>query len=294
MIYLFTVSLVWAFSFGLIKGNLSGLDSSFVSFCRMAISLLVFLPFLRLRGLRPLVGVKLAATGAVQFGLMYVTYIHAFRFLPAHHVAICTILTPIYVTLINDALARRFRAGRVAAALLSVAGAWVIVRGDTGDVALRTGFFLLQASNLCFASGQVFYRRIMRSEPALRDDRVFALLYLGAFAVTAACAAFTVDLSGIGVTARQAWTLLYLGVLASGVCFFLWNLGAKRTKAGMLAVMNNLKIPLAVACSLLFFGEEAEVPALLAGGGIIAAALLLDGYFARRNAIPGPSEARKE
>ncbi|MDX9865812.1 MAG: hypothetical protein RBT34_13495, partial [Anaerolineaceae bacterium] len=46
MIYLLVVSLVWAFSFGLIKGNLVGLDAVFVAGMRLLISLLVFLPML--------------------------------------------------------------------------------------------------------------------------------------------------------------------------------------------------------------------------------------------------------
>jgi len=51
MIYLLLVSIAWAFSFGLIKGNLAGVDSNFVSFARMAFSLLVFLPFLKYKNL---------------------------------------------------------------------------------------------------------------------------------------------------------------------------------------------------------------------------------------------------
>ncbi|MCB0265532.1 MAG: EamA family transporter, partial [Calditrichaeota bacterium] len=74
--------------------------------------------------------------------------------------------------------------------------------------------------------------------------------------------------------ATQIWTLLYLGILASGVCFFLWNFGARQVNAGSLAVANNLKVPLGVAAALLFFGESADVPRLLIGGGIILAALL--------------------
>jgi hypothetical protein len=42
MIWLLLVSLAWAFSFGLIKGNLTGVDSNFVAFARMALSLLSF------------------------------------------------------------------------------------------------------------------------------------------------------------------------------------------------------------------------------------------------------------
>jgi len=38
--------------------------------------------------------------------------------------------------------------------------------------------------------------------------------------------------------------------------------------------MNNLKIPLGVAVSLLVFGEHAGLPALLAGGVLVFAALI--------------------
>ena len=44
---LFIVSLIWAFSFGLIKDRLAGLDANFVAAARLLISLLIFLPFLR-------------------------------------------------------------------------------------------------------------------------------------------------------------------------------------------------------------------------------------------------------
>ncbi|MFC1851208.1 EamA family transporter [candidate division CSSED10-310 bacterium] len=49
MVYLIIVSLVWAFSFGLIKGNLTDLDSNFVAFARLLISFIIFLPWLRLK-----------------------------------------------------------------------------------------------------------------------------------------------------------------------------------------------------------------------------------------------------
>ena len=51
MLLLVLVSLLWAFSPGLIKGRLTGLDSAFISAVRLALALLVFLPFLRPAGL---------------------------------------------------------------------------------------------------------------------------------------------------------------------------------------------------------------------------------------------------
>jgi len=91
MLYLLFVSLLWAFSFGLIKGNLAGVDPVFVAFARILIALLVFLPFARLRGVTRRQGLQLLGIGAVQYGLMYIFYNAAFAYLqayesrPVHH-----------------------------------------------------------------------------------------------------------------------------------------------------------------------------------------------------------------
>ena len=50
--------------------------------------------------------------------------------------------------------------------------------------------------------------------------------------------------------AWQGAVLVYLGIVASGIGFFLWNAGARRSAPGVLAVGNNLKIPLAAAVFL--------------------------------------------
>lgn len=270
---LLLVSLIWAFSFGLIKGRLSGLDSAFISAARLGLALVVFLPFLRLRGLTFRTATALVLIGAVQFGVMYLAYNESFRFLHAYEVALFTITTPILVTLLADALEWRLHARALLAALLAVvATALVVVRSGEIEVTLA-GFLLVQLSNAAFAFGQVLYRRVRARHTALRDREVFALLYAGAFAV----AALAMVARGASVTFSpgQFWVLVYLGVLASGFGFFLWNVGATRVAAGTLAVMNNAKVPLAVACSLLFFGERASLPWLAASLGLMGVAVWL-------------------
>src|SRR5258707_830892 len=103
MSLLIVVSLIWAFSFGLIKGRLAGLDSAFISAARLGLALFVFLPLLRLRGLAVRTALTLVGIGAVQFGVMYLAYNASFRFLRAYEVALLTISTPILVTLLADA-----------------------------------------------------------------------------------------------------------------------------------------------------------------------------------------------
>ncbi len=276
MLYLFLVSLLWAFSFGLIKGGLSDLPSSPVAFLRLAIAFAVFAPFLRIRNLRPSGAARLLLTGTVQYGLMYVAYIHSFRYLQAHEVALFTVFTPIYVTLINDRFERRFNPTALFAVLLAVAGGLVIKYQQLGSEDLWRGFVLMQAANLCFAFGQIFYRRTMANLPENPSDlQVFGLLYLGA-AFTAALATIGSDWTTFELTLKQGGILLYLGIIASGLGFFLWNLGARRTGAGALAVFNNLKIPLGILVSVLIFKENTDWPRLAAGGVLMALALLIN------------------
>ena len=80
----------------------------------------------------------------------------------------------------------------------------------------------------------------------------------------------------IAVSGKQLLTLIYLGAIASGLSFFLWNIGGRRVNAGTLAVFNDLKIPLAVVVSLLIFDEQADLVRLIVGGSIIIGALVFN------------------
>ncbi|HKK01583.1 MAG TPA: EamA family transporter [Desulfuromonadales bacterium] len=282
MAYLLIVSFVWAFSFGLIKGNLMGLPPEFVAAARLFLSFLVFLPLVRRRGVSLTVALQLTGIGVVQYGLMYMAYIASFQYLPAYLVALFTIFTPLYVTFLNDVFEGRFHSLFLVTALLAIVGTGVIVYHEVGMKDLRVGFLLLQGANLCFAFGQLAYRRVMARHQQLRDREIFVWLYLGALLVSAPAAAATTDWSHFALNATQVWTLAYLGILASGVCFFLWNRGARQVDAGALAILNNLKVPLAIACSTLFFGEVVDVPRLAIGGGLLLVALVLNEVLTTR------------
>nr|WP_320115278.1 EamA family transporter [uncultured Desulfuromonas sp.] len=281
MFYLILVSVIWAFSFGLIKGQLTGLDPSVVAAARLLLSLLVFLPFVRLQRCRLHQMSALILIGAIQYGLMYVAYTTSFRYLHAYEVALFTIFTPIYVTLINDLFSRRFHRRFFYAALLAVIGTAIVLYRDFHHGDFRQGFILLQGANLCFAFGQVAYTRVMKNI-AHSDLQVFGLLYLGAFLSTVPMIWGKSLHDLMQMTLTQSASLVYLGVLASGICFFLWNHGARQVNAGTLAVCNNLKIPLAIACSALVFSETVNWPQLLIGSAILAFSLLLNHWHLKR------------
>lgn len=276
MSLLLVVSVLWALSFGL-TAQVSGLGAPFVTAIRTLLAALVFLPFLNLKGMGPKRVATFAAIGALQFGLMYLLYIASFHWLRASEVALFTIFTPLFVTLVGDLLEGR-STGRVwLAVALAVLGTGICVWSGLGRAGLLWGFLLMQGANLCFALGQVLYRR---EAPATgkRDGELMGLLYLGAAAVTATLAAPWIQWHHVfALSLRQAAVLLYLGAVASGLGFFLFNAGARRVDLGTLAIFNNVKIPLAILAAGLVFREAIDWPRLILGGAVLAFSLALHG-----------------
>jgi len=286
MIYLIIVSIIWAVSFGLIKGNLSGIDSSFIAFARLFISFVFFALFLRIKVFKSMQILQLMAIGAIQFGLMYIFYIYSYGYLKAWQIALFTIFTPLYVTLINDLLNKRFNLKFLLAALLSIIGAWIIVFKEDQSLQLQIGFVFMQLSNICFAAGQIFYKKIRASLRNTKDTFLFAWLYCGAFIISLLNSISVTDYSTLHLTSIHVYTLLYLGILASGVCFFLWNFGAIKVNAGTLAVFNNLKVPLGVAASIFIFNEDGDFFKMIISGVFIGIALFLSEHFNSKDTVP--------
>lgn len=275
MTNLWIASFIWAFSFSLIKGQLTGLSSLLVAFIRLGISLLIFLPFFRLKKTNKKQLFTLMLVGALQFGIMYIAYIQSFKTLQAYEIALFTIFTPFYVTIINDIRNKKLNKLNLLAVFITIVGTFIIKQGWKLDSFPWLGFGLMQISNLAFALGQYVYSK-MTSDDDEKPYQNFAALYLGAVLVTGIPMLFTLTGNPFAtITSTQWMTLLYLGVIASGIGFFLWNTGAKKVSTGNLAVMNNMKIPLTILVALVFFGETTNIPFLLIGGGLIVLAEIM-------------------
>ena len=151
------------------------------------------------------------------------------------------------------------------ALLGAVAGAWLIRADPAARPDFGEGFLWIQAANLCFAFGQVAYRRTLQQGGGRVDAAAHAWMFLGGTAVAGLVMA--VRLVGgvltspaqtadeLALSLEQLAAIAYLGVVAAGLGFFLWNAGARRVSAGLLAAANNLKVPAGMAVSVLLFGE---------------------------------------
>ena len=270
--WLIAAALVWSLSFALIGSQLRDYDPVAVSAIRLGLASLAFSPLLlRQRLPWPLVG-KALGLGAIQFGLMYVLYISSYQHMDAWAVAVFTVFTPLYVAWIGDAMERRWAPRRSVADGLAVAGAALIAWSwEGGEIWL--GVLLLQGSNLCFAVGQLGFRRL--AEETKHEGTLVAWMYLGGLALAGLGALLLADPTKLAFDGSAWATLLYLGLIPTAVGFYLWNKGASRTTKGRLAAANNLKIPLAVVATWLLLREEADYLRVGLGLAIIVGALFL-------------------
>lgn len=280
MNYLIVVTIVWAFSFSLIDACLAGqVDVYFAVLTRITLALCVFLPLLRPRSLPRRHALALMAIGACQIGLMYLFFYQAFLFLSVPEVLLFSIVTPIYITLLNDGLQQRLSPRHLIIAVLAVLGAGVI-RYTQISGSIWIGFALMQAANLCFALGQVGYRHlVVHFQPATAGYRQFGWFFLGAWPVAALSFVMLGDTQAMPTTIGQWGALLWLGLIASGLGYYAWNHGAGQADSGTLALMNNALIPAGLAVNLLLGAQEIHAVRLLLGGAIMLAALALNHYW---------------
>ncbi|CAM3187818.1 carboxylate/amino acid/amine transporter [Vibrio diazotrophicus] len=292
MFYLSAVTLLWAFSFSLIGVYLAGqVDSWFSVFMRVALASVVFLPFLKFKQVPKKLIVQLMSIGGIQLGLMYCFYYQSFLLLSVPEVLLFTVFTPIYVTLIYDLLKARFSPWYLVTAAIAVAGA-VFIKFAGINENFVIGFFVVQGANLCFAIGQVAYKYVMENQSVELPQRtVFGYFYLGALVV--ATIAFTLlgNPSKLPTTSLQWGILIYLGVIASGLGYFVWNKGACLVNAGALAIMNNALVPAGLIVNIVIWNRDVDVARLTIGGIIILFSLWVNETWVKRKVAQSYKEA---
>ncbi|RJS94177.1 EamA family transporter [Salinisphaera sp. Q1T1-3] len=283
MIWLVAVTLLWAFSFSLIGVYLAGqVDVYCAVLIRITLALALFVPMLRPRTTGARAALGLAAVGAVQIGVMYLFFYQSFLWLSVPEVLLFSILTPVYITLIDDLVARRFSPRYLVCAVLAVAGA-ALIRYTAVSPHFWAGFFMVQGANLCFAIGQVGYRHLAAHLPADASlGTHFGWFFVGAWPVAALGFLGFGNDAGWPADGLQWGVLVWLGLAASGMGYFLWNRGAAQVDTGTLAVMNNALIPAGLVVNLVIWNHDADVLRLALGGLVIAAALLANLGWARR------------
>lgn len=298
MVWLLLASLIWAFSFGIVKNLTISVDPFLINLIRTGIATIFFIPWqlMHFRFATHKAPSRRSQTdqhalqlnygraficGAVQLGLMYGPYTLSFRFIKAHEVALFTMTTPLIMSIffIPSELSRtkggrvRFGLRLVTAILLATAGGIVSTYQDTVSDSLLIGAALVQLSNVFFAMGSFYWTKWFTTSEE-NGAGLMAPFFAGAFVASALL--FTLFSKTFEFPSTQQFAqLAWLGAVSSGIGFFLWNKGAVNVSGIILSVANNLKLPIAVLVSIVFFGEKASIGPLAFGLLLIVLALQL-------------------
>jgi len=281
--YLLVVTLIQAFSFSLIGEYLAGhVDSYFAVLVRVVLAGLVFIPLTRWRSVEPAFMRGMLMIGALQFGVTYVCLYLSFRVLTVPEVLLFTILTPLHVTLIEDALNRRFNPWALVAALVAVAGA-AVIRFDQITPNFLGGFLLLQLANFTYAAGQVMYKHLVARYPSdLPHYRRFGYFYLGALIVVLPAFLMFGKANFLPEAPLQWGVLVFLGLVSTALGMYWWNKGACLVQGGTLAVMNNLHVPVGLLLNLLIWNQHEPLGRPALGGLVIVGAVWISRLGARK------------
>ncbi len=137
---------------------------------------------------------------------------------------------------------RQFSPWYLVTAAIAVLGAVFIKFAGINENFL-VGFLVVQGADTITAIGQVGYKVVMEKRLELPQHTVFWLFLsrrsvcgFSCFHVAGATQRNCLRHTSMGI-------LLYLGLIASGLGYFMWNKGACMVNAGTLAVMNNVLVP---------------------------------------------------
>ncbi len=270
MFNLIIATICFSLSFGLIKSQLVNLPSEFVVFSRLLLASLLFLPFFK----SAIIKKHLIAffVGIIQFGLMYLCFIKAFKYLQGNEVALLTTTTPIFVAIWSTLFGARFKFIYIICILLSVLGAGIIVWQNLSFNEICRGVILMETSNCAFALGQVLWKRFITDTSA----KYMASAYLGAALFVLPLVLIDNNFSILTtITLPQILSILYLAIIPTGIGFWLWNKGSVSVKYSTLAIMNNLKIPFAIIFSILIFNEKIDILNFIIGTSMIIMATII-------------------
>ncbi len=278
------VTFIWAFSFSFIGVYLAGkLDSYFAVLVRVALASLIFIPFTNFR-LPNRYKFQIMGIGIIQIGIMYIFFYRSFLFLSVPEVLLFTIFTPLYVTIIYDLLDGKFNPLYIGTAALAVLGAYVIKQAEVND-GFFAGFMMVQGANVAFALGQVLYKKLLENEEleVIKQSTIFGYFHFGALLISIVAFVLFGNMDKITPTPTQWAVLIWLGVAASGLGYFLWNRGATQVDSGVLAIMNNAVVPLGLIVNFVIWGKNIDYTHFVIGGGLILLALYLHSLVMKRS-----------
>lgn len=274
MPYLIITTLLWSFSFSIIGYSISSdINSWTLAFLRSFIAFIFFAPWINFKA--PLNYIlKNIFIGVLQIGIMYLLYLSAFSYTSVQKILLFTITTPFYVALISQIIDKKIKSTAFIIIILSILGA-LIIRITVFNANDFTGLILIQLANICFALGQVLYKKLKAgNKNSINIYTDFAFFFMGASFITFIGLIISPYNYSHPESIKQWIIIIWLGGGATGLGYYFWNYGSTQVKVETLAVMNNLVIPLGLFIEIAFFSGNFNMQTLLIGSVIILASIV--------------------
>ncbi len=283
---------IWGWSFLFIKVAVGGMPPAAVTFARVALGMTVLLVILRARGLGLPSG-REAWRHFVVVGLFGSTIPFTLLAWGEQHIssaltAVLNAATPLFAAvLVAVFLGQRLRRSQHVGLLLGFVGVGVAAGLGASDLsgASLAGEAAAVGAGACYAVAITYAKRHMSDLSPLVAS---AGQLVTATVLTLPFALVTTAREGLDLTPRRLLAVCLLGVLGTGLAYLLFYRVIADLGPTMAAAVTYLVPVMAVTVGLLFLHEPFHVR-LLAGGGLIAAGIvLLNGQGAR---IPQRPEA---
>ena len=268
---IFSTALIWGTSFVILKNAIDGLGVLWVLAMRFVISaaLLLLLAGKRLGKMSRdtvrgsiLIGVCLAAAYIVQtYGLKYTT--------PGKNAfltSVYCVIVPFFAWLFYK---RKPGAHNIAAAFLCVAG--------IGFVALDAGFDRVNIGDILTLLCGIFYAMqiiLMEQYISGGDSLSVSAVEFSTAAVICLVGAVLFEGKPILPQGGQVFSILYLAVMCTALCFFLQAWGMKYTPSSTAAMLMTLEAVFGTLFSVILYHEQVT-PRLLLGFALIFIAVVL-------------------
>ena len=268
MLFLVISSLIFSLSFSISKNFLSVFNPFVVAEIFCLSSSLFFLPFFRFGQLRMRNFFRLLWVGAIQFGVMYTSFQASLYFLKGHEVALLLLPTPIYLTILDAFFSKNWSLSRFLSVVVITLSVTVLMDFSQQFCFQWQGVILTQICNVSFAAGQFFVKKFFHDHRSIIHYNT--ILYFGAALVCLPFAIYSYHFYP-AMCAQDVTICMLYGIICCGFSHWFWNIGAVRVSTTILAIMNNLQIPLAIIVSVLIFGERIDYRRFIYSLMIIAA-----------------------
>ncbi len=272
---------IWGSTFVVTKAAMREFSPFVLAFLRFAIASLCLL--VALRGWRRVAALRhsvsfwqLAFLAVIGVAAFTVAFNYALVYGSASQGALIYAAIPAVVAICGALFLqeRLHRNGRIGIAL-SIAGAIVIALGAAEQAesapAPLLGTLLMLLSVALWGAYTVVAKRAAHADQLALT---FAVSALGAVALLPAVP-IEYAVRGFATTSALGWAgVIYLGVLASAVCYGFYNFALRSLDASTVGVYTNIDPVVGVVCAFVFLGETLS-PAQIAGALVVFAGIWL-------------------